>query len=207
MRVPAWQLEGIAAEVHDALGLPCPMDAFVLAAALELAVRGWARGGGSLTGDTVRYPVKARVVRQHFVVAHEIGHWLLKRARIDIGEDEYAFEAEADYLAAVLLLPREVFEADRDRTGWDLFALRDLHPNAPASLIATRLCQLSPAAAATVWDAGRLHRWTGAPDIALDRELVSLALEDERPAREGNVIAWPVLDGRWRRVVVVRRAA
>lgn len=213
-------LEGIAQEVLDDLGLEPPMDAFVLAAALGLTLRGWSRSGGSITGDVIRYPVKARPVLQHFVVAHEVGHWLLTRADAERGEaaepddaacDELVSrdrdEEACDYLAGALLLPRAPFERDLTRTDWDLFALQELHPNVPASKIALRMCQLSPSASATVWDAGRLHSWTGAPDLALDRELVSLVLSEDRPARDGNVAAWPVLDGRWRRVVVVRRAA
>jgi hypothetical protein len=54
-----------------------------------------------------------------------------------------------------------------------------------------------------VWDAGRLHRVYGEHDVEAARVLVDAALEREQPVADGALRAWPVIDGRWRRVLVV----
>jgi hypothetical protein len=52
----------------------------------------------------------------HFAIAHEIGHYLLRRARF-VGDDE---ERAADYLGAALIAPRRAFLAARRAMGDDL---------------------------------------------------------------------------------------
>lgn len=194
-------LEGLAREIHDATGIEPPVDAFVLAEACGVVVRPWSRADGMRIGDEVHYPVRARLVRQHGVIAHELGHWLLERDGKDPRD-----EASADYLAGALLLPRAAFLRDLAETDWDLFALQLRHPNASAQMIVVRMTQVSPATA-SVWDAGKLHRVYGEHDVEEARRVVDLALELEEPIEVGEVRAFPVLDGAWRRVLVVRRAA
>jgi len=194
-------LEGIAREVLDGCAIGAPVDVRLLVSRCGLQLRPWGKAYGQLSGDVIRYPIKAREARQAFTIAHELAHWALARA----GEDDRDEDA-ADYLAGALLLPRARFMADLAATGWDLDQLRQRHPHASAQAIVVRMTQVSPATA-SVWDAGRLHRVYGEHDIATARALVDRALEVEAPIRDGDVSAWPVLDGSFRRVLVVARAA
>jgi hypothetical protein len=198
-------LEGIADEVHAELGLEPPIDAFVLAEALGLTVRAWGRSGGSLTGDEIRYPGKARATRQHGVIAHETGHWLLWRAGVNMRD-----ERGARYLAGALMLPRRRFLADLARTEWDLFRMLEIHANASAEMVACRMCQVSPTVA-VIYDQGHeTCRYVGEhmPEVdAVDQEIADRALESEAVVRDARAVAYPFLEGQFRRVVVVRRAA
>lgn len=205
-------LEGIAREIHERTSIPVPIDAFVLAKRCGLATRGWGKGQGEINLETglIRYPLKARASRQHGTIAHEIGHWALNRAGIRIRglEDEEAaraIENDARYLAGALMLPRDQFRADLAATDWDLFELLELHPNVSAEMVVVRMTQVS-SATASVWDGGHLHATYGAHDVGADRELVDRALSCEVPVR-GEVSAWPMIDGVFRRVLCVRRAA
>jgi hypothetical protein len=197
-------LEGIARDIWESVGSPLPVDAFTLADALDLQVRGWPKSMGARAGALIRYPTKARAVRQHMAIAHEIGHWAAEHAGID-PQDEH----DARYLGGALMLPWAPYRTDMERTDWDLFELQTLHPNVSAEAHVVRMTQISPATA-SVWDCGKLHRWYGAdqlPDYHGDATVADRVLEVERPIVDGLVRAWPVFDGRWRRVIVLRRAA
>jgi hypothetical protein len=195
-------LEGIAREAWESTGSLLPVDAFELAWALGVTVVPWRKAGGSREDDTVWYPQKARPVRQHGTVAHELGHWLLEQHRLDARD-----EASARYLAGALLLPRVPFLADLAATDWDLFELQRRHPNASAEMVVVRMTQVSEATA-WVWDAAKLARRYGLDaDDSEAAPIVDRVLELERPLAAGPVRAWPVFDGRFRRVIVVRRAA
>lgn len=196
-------LEGIARGVHD-LGIESPIDAFTLAALLGVELRP-GPGNGELDGDRITYPSRARHVRQHGVIAHELGHWLLGWHQQDPHD-----EPAARYLAGALMLPREAFLADLAACAWDLFDLQRRHPNASAEMIVVRMTQVSDACA-SIWDQGKLTRHYASAewlvDLAADRELMDRVLTLEATVRGENEIAWPIFDGRARRVVVVRRAA
>lgn len=196
-------LEGLARQIHEETGAEAPIDAFVLAEACGLTLRPWSKAHAEIDLDAavIRYPSRVRSERMHFRVGHELGHAVLVRA----GESDQD-ESDVDYLASALLLPRARFLADLAETDWDLDAMRARHPNASAQAIVVRMTQVSEATA-SVWDAGRLHRVYGEHDTEADRELVNRVLEREVPVRDGVVVAWPVFEGQWRRVVVVRRAA
>lgn len=195
-------LEGIAQEVHDELGVAPPVD---LAEALGFEIRWWTRGYGAMRDGTIWLPARARPVRVARIAAHELGHFLLRRA----GQDDRDEEA-AEYVGLALLLPRRPFEIARDASGWDLFDLQARFPHAALSALAERLVHLSPAYA-SVWDEAGLTRRVasvaGLEDLDVDRELVARVLEHGRPERGEDGDAWPAFDGRYRRVVVVRRAA
>lgn len=196
-------LEGIARELLDELALDAPIDAFTLAARCGCTLRPVGGARASLDPDTLelRYPHRVRLARLHMMICHELGHSLLYRAGLD-----HRDEAAADYLAGALLLPREAFLRDLAETDWDLPSLQARHPNASAQGIVVRMTQVSPATA-SVWDAGRLHRVYGDEhDLEEARRLVDLALELEQPVCVNDVRAWPVIDRRFRRVIVVRRA-
>lgn len=196
-------LEGIAADLHHATGDLLPVDAFELATLCGLELRAWARPQGDLDleAGVIRYPGRARVVRQHGVVAHELGHWALAQA----GEDHTA-EWAARYLAGALLLPRDAFLRDAWACDWDLEQLRRRHPHASAEMVVVRMTQVSPACA-WVWDDGRVRRTYGANAGEDVEAIVGRVLASEVPLRDGAVRAWPLLERGYRRVVVVRLAA
>lgn len=195
-------LEGIAQEVHDEIGRMPPVR---LVEALGFEVRWWTRSHAATNGGTIWLPARARPVRVARLAAHELGHQLLARA----GENPLDEEA-AEYIGLALLLPRQPFELARDASGWDLFELQSRFPHAALSAIAERLVHLSPAYA-SIWDEAGLTRRVasaeGLDDLDVDRELVARVLEHGRPERSPDGDAWPAFDGRYRRVVVVRRAA
>ena len=166
-----------------------------LAACCGLEVRLSEVRDALLYDGTIYVSRRARISRVHLLVAHELGHWALARA----GQADN--ERDADYLARALLVPRVALEREL-RGGWDLDALRAVHVHAPASTIATRIAQLREATAA-IYDQGRFSRRVG-PELAGERELVDQVLVGERAVRvSATTGAWPVIDGRSRRVIVV----
>ncbi|MFW6087506.1 MAG: ImmA/IrrE family metallo-endopeptidase [Myxococcota bacterium] len=203
-------LEGIAAEILEETGCDePPVDAFELAELCGCEVRPGRRGGGGgRRGDVILVDVTARTVRQHGVVAHELGHWALERAGEDDSEDG------ARYLGGAFMLPRRPFERDLDATSWDLQALRARHLNASAEMIARRIVALRDGVA-SIWDQGKLRRRVSSPWLPepfrrptrLERELVAEVLEGGETVRADSMIwAVPVFDRGWRRVIVVAEA-
>lgn len=192
-------LEGIAKCVHDDTGVSSPVDAFVLAAALGYTLKPGARATHDHARRIIRYVVKTRHERTSFDVLHECGHGLL----IDDGIPDHE-EADADYLASCLLLPRIDFLRHLRETDWDLFEMKRRHPNASHQAIAVRMCALSPAAV-SIWDGGKWHASYGTPDTDSDRELANDVLGHGMPVR-GRTSAYPLFDGAFRRVIVVRAA-
>lgn len=189
-------LEGVAQQALDRAAVAAPVDALELAERMGLEVCYSDTGEPLLMGRTVFVPRRGRVALLHWMIAHELGHVLASAAGAD-----GACEATANYLAGALLVPRQ--DALRQlRAGWDLNELRRAHPHAPAHAIAVRIVQLRGAAAA-VYDQGRLRRRWG-PPVPLERELVAQALDAGAPVRVDDLTgAWPIVDGRWRRVIVL----
>jgi hypothetical protein len=196
-------LEGIAHDIHNVTGDLLPVDAFQLAARCGLQLRAMPGASGSidLEAGVIRYPSRARLVRQHGVVAHELGHWALWRA-----EEDHTTEWAARYLAGALLLPRRAFTADAQATDWDLDELRQRHPYASAEMIVVRMTQVS-LACAWVWDDGAVRRRYGVADDDGVEAIVDRVLCSEAPLRDGADRAWPLLERDHRRVLVVRLAA
>jgi hypothetical protein len=202
MKTSTAVLEALAQEVHESTGGLLPVDGFELAHLCGCELVPWRKAQGLRVGDTIRFPMKARPTRQHGVVSHELGHWLLEDAGLDPADED-----AARYLAGALLLPYRPFRRDLMACNWDLFAIMERHPNASAEMIVCRMTQVGPAAA-SIWDAGKLARRYGeAPDPAQEAALVDRVLTLERPARDGELHAWPIFDGPWRRVLIVQRAA
>lgn len=210
-------LEGIAREIHEETGIEPPIDALDLAGLCGIELVPWRKRGGALImpGDdgfarelrvkelpmvpVIYYPIGAQPVRVHGVVAHEIGHWALIRGGCD-GRDE----GGADYLAGALMLPHDRYRTDMSETNFDLDELHARHPNASMQMLAVRLCQLSPAASCSVWDAGKLHASYGAAFAEAHREVVMRVLESGH-AEHGSVAGYPVFSPGYRRVVCVER--
>lgn len=195
-------LEGIARDIHESTGNLLPVDAFTLAQLCGVKLRAvpGAMGSLDLEAGVIRYPARARVVRQHGVIAHELGHWALAEA----GED-HTHERSARYLAGALMLPREAFLRDCAGTDWDLDELRRRHPNASAEMIVVRMTQVSPACA-WVWDDGAVRRRYGRSQGEDVEAIVDRVLAEGAPQRDGSLRAWPLLEQGHRRVVVVRAA-
>jgi Zn-dependent peptidase ImmA (M78 family) len=195
-------LEGLARQIHDETNAEAPIDAFALAEACGLTLRPWSKAHAEIDLDSgvIRYPSRARIERQNFKVLHELAHAVLVRAH-----ESDRDETDVDYLASALLLPRARFLADLSACDWDLDALKARHPRASYQAIVVRMTQLSDATA-SVWDAGKLHAVYGLHDTTDDRAIVDEALALERPVR-GLLSAFPIIDGAYRRVLCVRRAA
>lgn len=173
-----------------------PVDALDLADRLSVEVCYSDAGESILMGNVVFVPRRVRIQRLHWLIAHELGHWALREA----GEDS-ACERSANYVAGALLLPRQAMLAQL-RSGWDVARLQLENPHAPAHAIAVRVVQLRGASAA-IYDQGRLRRRWG-PESALEGEIAAEAFETARPVRVDDCTgAWPVFDGKHRRVVVL----
>lgn len=189
-------LEGVARSVLERAGFDdVPVDAFDLAAELGLPVK-WVPGAhGYRIGPRLFVPTNARLARIHGVLAHEIAHVLLDQHGISQSE------RAACYLGAALLVPRRLL-ARQLRAGWDLHGLMALHANASAELLGRRIVDVQDASFA-VYDAGRLRYRIGRHDER-ERSLVERALSTGEPERLDDLHgAWPIIDGRWRRVIVL----
>lgn len=198
---PVSSLEGIACRIHDAYGR-VPVDAFELAELLDVHVRFWPKGHGMRDGDSVWCPgpLKARETRRHGIIAHELAHWALEHFGLD-----HHCEDSARYLAGALMVPRDALLRDLAELDLDLFALERRHPNASGEMIVARISQVRPATA-WIWDNGKLARRYGIDEADVSA-FVDRVLSLEEPVREGDVAAWPIFDGPWRRVIVVRADA
>lgn len=198
--------EGLVEAVQRETGADDPpMDAFELAAVCGLKLVPWRREHGGLLGDEIRFPATARPTRQHGVISHEIGHWLLRWS----GETDS--EPAARYMSGALMLPRRAFDRDLRET-WDVGELRERHVNASAEMIAVRICQLRDAVA-SIFDEGKLRARYSSTRVPvrkasdLEYGLAAEALASGQTVRHGDLCrAVPVFDGSFRRVVVVCEA-
>ncbi len=202
----AW--EGVAFAVLSETGVDAPVDAFELADCCGLRMEPGARGTACLAGETVRYDITARLVRQHGMIAHETAHYVLRLHAVDDTEEA------ARYTAGALMLPRAAFDRDLRATAWDLERLCALHPNASAEMTARRITQLRDAVV-SVLDQGKLRARVASPWIeqprprltAIERELADAALESGEVRRANDLLAaYPLFDGPHRRVIVVAEA-
>jgi hypothetical protein len=202
--------EGVARAIHEGTGLDePPVSAFELAAMCGLSLQPSPRHGASLRPGLIVFESAARPERQHGIVAHELGHWGLVAHGVRDSEEG------ARYLAGALLLPRAGFDRDL-RKSWDLRRLRAKHLNASAQMVATRIVQLRDAVA-TVVDQGRVTSrlwspWLADPRIQRfsrwERSLADAALASgETVIGDEFCYAVPVLDGPYRRVIVVCEAS
>lgn len=200
--------EGVAAEILSETGCDDPpVDALELADCCGVAVVEVAGVGGALSRDTIFVGRAVRRVRKHGLVAHELGHWALRRG----GEDDT--EDGARFLAGAFLLPRQPFDRDL-RSTWDVRALQAKHVNASAELIVRRIVSMRDAVA-TIWDEGRLRARIVSPWVTgfgkrptpYEHELADRVLASGEPEQaDDRVWAFPFFDGRYRRVITVAEA-
>jgi hypothetical protein len=204
----AWE-EGIAIGLLLELGDPTPpINAFELARACGLRVVSADIRHAQLMGNVIRVNTRAMRVRQHGMVAHELGHWALARAA------EPQSEEAADMIGAALLLPRREFDADLRTTGWDLRLLQAKHVNCSAELIARRIVSLRDACVA-IWDNGKLKARVASPWLpagfarisGFERELAADVLASGSTTEQGNLLwGFAVFSGAWKRVITVCEA-
>lgn len=208
--------EGIARAALERTGVDAPVNALELAAedgeVLLLPTSSQTGANGASLQRLpdgqwlIRYDPTLREVRMHGNVAHEYGHVILTRAGCDS-------ERGARYVAGALLAPRSALDRDL-RRGWALPTLMELHPNASAEILARRICELRDAEALIV-DQGKLRAWHRSPWLEpapnritkAYRALVDDVLESERHTERDGTDAWPLFDGVFRRVVLVRNLA
>ena len=198
------ELEGIARELHESTGDLLPVDAFELADLCGLELRPWGKSTAKVDVEArvIRYPIKARPVRQHGLIAHELVHDL----RHQHGCGTWWSCKIANIGAGIIMLPREPFTRDVWDCDWDLFELQDRHPNASAQMIIIRMTQVSDATS-WVWDQGKVRDAYGIDKDEDVSEIVDRVLSTEAPLHGDGMRAWPVFDGHHRRVVVVKPAA
>lgn len=161
---------------------------------------------GLLVGRSILIDEALRRERRAFAIAHELAHFLLQLHGLP------DTEANANYLASAMLLPRDDFGASLRRWGWDLIALHARHRLASFEAIARRIIALR-SARACIFDKPLLGQ---APPksyvIPYDR---SRPTEEERTAaREAvesgapvemraGLTAWPVLEHDWHRAITL----
>lgn len=206
MHAEVW--EGVADGLLRATGLDQPpQDAFALASCCGLDLQPWARSGGRLEGEVLYYPGGARLVRQHGVVAHELGHWALDWAK------EEQSEEGANHIAGAIMLPHRAFDRDLRATAWDLRALRAKHVHCSAEMIARRIVERRDAVV-TIIDGGKVRArvwssWAEPPPqlrrlSRVERDLVEAVNSSGDVERVNELLAaYPIFDGSWRRIIVV----
>lgn len=204
----AWE-EGVALGLLEELGDPDPpMNALSLARACGLRVVEADIRGARISGRTIKVDARARHVRQQGLVAHEIAHWALARAK------EANTEGAADYVAGALMLPRRGFDKDLKVTGWDLRELRAKHVHCSAELIARRIVNLRDACV-TIWDNGKLKQRIHSPWLAeghrrmsrFERELAGQVVASGETVHAGALLwGFAIFQGAWKRVITVCEA-
>lgn len=203
-------LEGVAESLLDEVALDePPVDAFEVAAMCGLRLRPHVTRESAQRADVIYFNPADPPRRQQAVVAHELGHWALRRSGEEDDEDA------ADYVSRAILAPRRALDRDLRRT-WNPVELQARHLNAPAAWIAERIVHLRDAVA-TVIDEGKVTRrivspWIARPErfgriSAWERRLAERALEVGE-AVQGDELIWavPVIEPPWRRVVIVAEA-
>ncbi len=189
--------EGAAAELLDATCTAAPVDVLTLAGACGLEVRARPRAGAVLEGTVIWVEERARPERLQGLVAHELGHVALDRARLEQSE------RGATYVGGALRLPRREMLRDLRETAWSIAALRQRHPHASATAIAVRITQLRTACLALFDPHGRVRPWRVAGEsigrdlaarpTALEHELALEAWQEGREVRRGElVVATPL---------------
>ncbi len=194
-----FELEGVAAWALEHMGMEePPVDAVDLAELMELPLEHVPGTGGRLSERRTILLGTGTPIRQvHSTIAHECAHALLDELGLHNGEDE------ARYLGAALLVPRRALDRQL-RAGWDLDALRCVHVNASAELIARRVVDVRTSAGLAIYDGGRCRRRLGVASCTHEREMVEEAMATGGPVRMDSLTgAWPVFVGGWRRVLVL----
>jgi hypothetical protein len=200
-----FELEEVARLALERAGVGAPVCPDALAIGLHFEIR-HAPVRGKLIGRTIYVDEDLRPEIRAFDCAHELGHHLCDEAGLP------NTERNANYLASAMLLPSFEYKIDLRRHGWDLRALRRLHPNASWEAHARRLAALR-GARVIIWDRPlppydirgktRTVPWRAQPTHE-ERIAAHEAVRSNEPVEmRAGLIAWPVLEPWWHRVIVV----
>lgn len=201
-----WDLEEIAREALESTNVGAPVDPEIIAIRKEIEVRDCgANEDGFLVGRVIYVPESHRRQRRAFAIAHELAHWFLRCAGLP--DDE----ASVNYLAAALLLPRDDFERDLRRVGWDLIALCARHRWASFEACARRIVALRDARV-HVFDKplagqrkpGRYSIPYGLTPTTEERIAAAEAVRCGAPVEiRTGLTAFPVLEHDWHRAITL----
>lgn len=201
-----WDREELARETLERVDVGVPVDPEVVALELGLEIYdGGAGCEGLLVGDEILIDEHMRTERRAFGIGHELGHWLQRRHGLP--DTEHG----ANYLASAVLLPRDDFERDLRRCGWDLLRLRSLHRWASFEACARRIVALREARV-FVFDrplrGQKGPSWYSVPwgrspsdeERIAAREAVSTGAPVEIRA---GLTGWPVIQDDWLRAITL----
>ncbi|MCE5270806.1 ImmA/IrrE family metallo-endopeptidase [bacterium] len=167
--MPFPKVRVITADLLTQAGITSPpIDPAQVAAFLGILIEtrpGYpALSGIEQDGPQTRIIIRAglRPERQHFLVAHEVGHVYWQDNEHHRGDPSLGGRLEyfCNKFASLMLLPFEWFNADAAETGHDLFALKRIYSTASNQLIARRIVSLRPAIATVFDDDGKEKRVT-----------------------------------------------
>lgn len=201
-----WDLEELARQTLEDADLGPPVDPDLIALELGLEVLdGGEACDGLLIGRQIFVDERLRPERRAFSIAHEVGHHLLRSNGL---RDD---ERSANYLASALLLPRDDFQRDLRRFGWDLLQLRAAHRWASFEALARRVVALRTARAfvfdrplrgqrgASVYSVPWGQRPTPEEQLAANEAVRSGAPVEVRAGLTG----WPVIQSDWARAITL----
>jgi hypothetical protein len=200
-----WELEELARLALERADISAPVNAAQLARRLGFTVYHAPDCLGLLVGRGIYVDDALRAERRHFSIAHELGHALQREAGLP------DTERSADYLASALLLPKDDFDRDLRKRGWDLLALHARHRWASFEAIARRIVALREARA-FVFDrplqGQDAPRWYSVPwGLRPSHDEVVAAEEAFLCGAPVEVVAgvtgWPVIQHDWARAITV----
>ena len=202
--------EGAAAALLEETCTSAGCNMIDLADACGLVVQYRAKSGAEIDGSVLWVESRGTPERAQALIAHELGHFALKRAGLPDSE------RGATYVGGCLRMPRREMLRDLRETAWSLAAMMERHPYASAVALAVRITQLRTAALALFDPCGRVRPWRVAServarDVArapttLEHDLAIAAHLEGREVRHGQlVVAIPLRDERTgeERVLVV----
>ena len=200
-----WELEELARAILESSNVGPPVDPEEIAFRLGLLVQHSPGCEGLLVGERILVDDSLRPQRRAFAIAHELGHHLQRLHGLS------DTEAGANYLASALLLPRDDFERDLRRHGWDLLRLCCDHRFASFEAVARRIVALREARAFVFDNPLRGQRESGWYSVPWGLN----PSEDERIAAQeavdfggpvevvAGVTGWPVIEHDWVRVITL----
>jgi hypothetical protein len=150
--------EAAASEIVAQHSTP-PGDSFALARALGLDIEPTSFPSALLVGDRIKVSPALPMHQQNWAVAHELGHYTVRKLGLP------NTERHADQMGEALLLPRALFAGQLDACGWDLSQMLEHYPNTSYETLARRVMTLHSGVAVAVWDRGRLARRRCSRDV------------------------------------------
>lgn len=196
--------EGVAIDAGDETGCnDPPVSAFELAACYDFELVPWWQPGAQLDEDRgrIRFNPRRPLEQQHRDVAHELGHYLQRRAGLPDLEDG------ARYIGGATLMPKRVMDRDIKRLAWSVVKLRERHVHVSELALAVRITQLRDAVVSCIDPRGRKRAWRRASPGVVDpratsrtpskfeRELARAAWEAGAEVRANSLCyAVPVID-------------